>query len=66
MAAPIAHPIWIMVGRLDRDDFGLIPSKIMKVIESKSLARDAGAKPVSAFPRPAQEAFRLGKSLFCT
>src|ERR1035437_8898097 len=38
---------------LDRDDFGLIPSKIMNVILSKSLARDAGGKPGSSFPRPA-------------
>jgi hypothetical protein len=38
---------------LDHDDFGLNPSKIMNVIESKSLERDAGGKPVSTFPHPA-------------
>jgi N-acetylmuramoyl-L-alanine amidase len=39
---------------LDRlHDFGLIPSKIMNVIDSKSLEGDAGGKPGSAFPRPA-------------
>jgi hypothetical protein len=42
--------------RLDHDDFGLIHAKIMNVILSKSLARDAGGKPVPAFPRPALEA----------
>jgi hypothetical protein len=39
--------------RLDHDDFGLIQSKIMNVIDSKSLERDAGGKPVSTFPHPA-------------
>jgi hypothetical protein len=38
---------------LDHDDFGLNQSKIMNVIDSKSLERDAGGKPVSAFPHPA-------------
>jgi hypothetical protein len=38
---------------LDHDDFGLIQSKIMNVIDSKSLERDAGGKPVSTFPHPA-------------
>ncbi|MGH6831390.1 MAG: hypothetical protein ACREDG_09605, partial [Methylocella sp.] len=31
---------------LDHDDFGLNQSKIMNVIDSKSLERDAGGKPV--------------------
>jgi hypothetical protein len=35
-------------GALDQEDFGLNPSRIMKVIDSKSLERDAGGKPVSA------------------
>ncbi|MDQ6867606.1 MAG: hypothetical protein M3178_04090 [Pseudomonadota bacterium] len=38
---------------LDHDDFGLNQSKIMNVIDSKSLERDAGGKPVSTFPHPA-------------
>jgi hypothetical protein len=40
---------------LDHDDFGLNQSKIMNVIDSKSLERDAGGKPVSTFPHPALE-----------
>jgi hypothetical protein len=43
---------------LDHDDFGLNPSKIMNVIDSKSLERDAGGKPVSTFPHTA-----LGSSI---
>jgi hypothetical protein len=31
-------------GALDQEDFGLNPSRIMKVIDSKSLERDAGRK----------------------
>jgi hypothetical protein len=38
---------------LDHDDFGLNQSKIMNVIDSKSLERDAGGKPGSTFPHPA-------------
>jgi hypothetical protein len=38
---------------LDHDDFGLIQSKIMNVIDSKDLERDAGGKPVPTFPHPA-------------
>jgi hypothetical protein len=41
------------VSPLDHDDFGLNYSKIMNVIDSKSLERDAGGKPVSTFPHPA-------------
>jgi threonylcarbamoyladenosine tRNA methylthiotransferase MtaB len=40
-------------GPQDHDDFGLNQSKIMNVIDSKSLELDAGGKPVSAFPHPA-------------
>jgi hypothetical protein len=40
---------------LDHDDFGLVQSKIMNVIDSKSLERDASGKPVSTFPHPALE-----------
>jgi hypothetical protein len=40
---------------LDHDDFGLSQSKIINVIDSKSLERDAGGKPGSAFPHPALE-----------
>jgi hypothetical protein len=46
---------------LDHDDFGLIPSKIMNVIDSKSLARDAGGEPVSTLPRPALGTRRDGQ-----
>ncbi len=38
---------------LDHDDFGLNQSKIINVIDSKSLERDAGGKPLRAFPHPA-------------
>jgi hypothetical protein len=38
--------------KLDHDDFGLNQSTIMKVIDSQSLERDAGGKPVSTFPHP--------------
>ena len=48
---------------LDRDDFGLIPSKIMNVILSKNLARDAGGKPGSAFPRPALDIIIIFESV---
>jgi len=38
---------------LNHDDFGLNPSKIIKLIDSKGLERDAGRKPGSTFPHPA-------------
>ncbi len=38
---------------LDHDDFGLNQSKIMNVIDSNTLERDAGGKPVPTFPHPA-------------
>jgi hypothetical protein len=41
---------------LDHDDFGLNQAKIINVIDSKCLERDAGAKPGSTFPHPALEA----------
>jgi hypothetical protein len=37
---------------LDHDDFGLTQSKIMIVIDSKSLERDAGGKPFPLFLIP--------------
>ena len=37
----------------DRDAFGLEPSKVINVIDSKKKERDAGGKPVSTFPHPA-------------
>ncbi len=37
---------------LDHDDFGLNQSKIMNVIDSNNLERDAGGKPVPTFPHP--------------
>ncbi len=40
----------------DHDDFGLSQSKILNVIESNSLERDAGGIPVSAILHPALEA----------
>jgi coniferyl-aldehyde dehydrogenase len=42
-------------GRIDHDDFGRNPSKIMNVIDSNSLERDAGEKPASPFSHPALE-----------
>ncbi len=42
-------------GTLDHDDFGLNQSKIMNVIDSNNLERDAGGKPVPTFPHPALE-----------
>lgn len=42
-----------MSGSLDHDDFGLKQSKIMNVIDSKNLERDAGGKPLHSFPHPA-------------
>jgi hypothetical protein len=38
---------------LDHDDFGLNRSKIMKLVDSESLERDAGGKPVFIFPHQA-------------
>ena len=38
---------------LDHDDFGSNRSKVMNVIDSKSLERDAGEKPVPTFSHPA-------------
>jgi hypothetical protein len=38
---------------LNHDDFGLNPSKIIKLIDSKGSELDAGGKPVSTFPHPA-------------
>ncbi len=37
----------------DHDDFGLHQSKIMNVIDSNKIERDAGGKPVPTFPHPA-------------
>jgi error-prone DNA polymerase len=47
------HPVAFVRERLDHDDFGLNQSKIMNVIDSKNLERDAGGKPGSTFPHPA-------------
>jgi hypothetical protein len=48
--APVAKPLnGFTKRRLDHDDFELIPSKIMNMVESKSLERDAGGKPVPIF-----------------
>ncbi len=44
---------------LDHDDFGLHQSKIMNVIDSNNLERDAGEKPASTFFHPA-----LGLAIF--
>jgi inorganic triphosphatase YgiF len=38
---------------LDHDDFGLTRSKILNVIDSNNLERDAGGKPLHTFPHPA-------------
>ncbi len=40
-------------GPLDHDDFGSNRSKIMNVIDSNNLERDAGGKPLRTFPHPA-------------
>jgi hypothetical protein len=40
---------------LDHDDFGMSQSKLMTVINSKRLERDAGGKPVSTFLRTVLE-----------
>ncbi len=48
--------LYVAVGQvasLDHDDFGLNQSKIMNVIDSNKLERDAGGKPVPTFPHPA-------------
>jgi hypothetical protein len=37
---------------LDHDDFGSNRSKIMNVIDSNILERDAGGKPLHTFPHP--------------
>jgi general secretion pathway protein J len=49
---------------LDHDDFGLNQSKIMNVIDSRSLERDAGGKPVPTFPHPALARRTLGQDGF--
>jgi predicted HD phosphohydrolase len=38
---------------LDHDDFGLVQSKIINVIDSKKLERVAGGKPLRTFRQPA-------------
>ncbi len=42
-----------LLATLDHDGFGLNQSKTMNVIDSNSLERDAGGKPVPTFPHPA-------------
>jgi hypothetical protein len=52
---------WVRSARLkdagtvgpDHDDFGSNRSKVMNVIDSDILERDAGGKPLHAFPHPA-------------
>jgi hypothetical protein len=44
---------WARRSALDHDDFGLNQSKIINVIDSKSLERDWREKPVSTFSHPA-------------
>ena len=54
IAGPFKAELAKLVGALlDHDDFGLNQSKIMNVIDFKSLVRDAGGKVVSTFPHPA-------------
>ncbi len=48
---------------LDHDDFGPNRSKVMNVIDSKCLERDAGGKPVATFPHPALGADILSDAL---
>jgi hypothetical protein len=63
LAAPACDPLEL-AGRLvqedlcilqplDHDDFGSSRSKIMNVIDSNNLERDAGEKPVPTFSHPA-------------
>ncbi len=47
-----AGPHRIRGGAIDHDDFGLSQSKIMNVIDSKSLERDADGKPCPLFLIP--------------
>ncbi|MGP0061962.1 MAG: MHYT domain-containing protein [Beijerinckiaceae bacterium] len=46
---------------VDHDDFGLNQSKVMNVIDSNNLERDAGGKPVPTFPHPALETKPVGE-----
>jgi hypothetical protein len=43
----------VPLNALDHDDFGSNRSKIMNVIDSNILERDAGGKPLHTFPHPA-------------
>jgi hypothetical protein len=43
---------------LDHDDFGLNPSEVMNVIDSRYLERDASGKPVPGLPHRARVALR--------
>jgi precorrin-2/cobalt-factor-2 C20-methyltransferase len=53
-ASPIIAPQKLETLTTDRvHHFGLIQSKMMNAIDSKSLERDAGEKPVSTFSHPA-------------
>ena len=50
----------------DHDDFGLKQSKVMNVIDVRTLELDAGGKVVSTFPHPARRTrpiFPLGVTL---
>jgi hypothetical protein len=49
----VRHRESVSVVALDHDDFGLMQSKIMNVIDSNNLERDAGGKSVPTFPHPA-------------
>jgi hypothetical protein len=49
---------------IEHDDLGLNQSKVI-VIFSKSLARDAGGKPVPPFPHPALEHRAQKYARFC-
>jgi hypothetical protein len=52
-SAAIRIPAFVPDSGLDHDDFGLNQPKIMNVIDSNNLERDAGGKPVPPFPHPA-------------
>ncbi|WP_210162187.1 nickel/cobalt transporter [Methyloferula stellata] len=53
--AAFATALSAMPRAQDHDDFGFNQSKIMNVIDSYRLERDAGGKPVPTFPHPALE-----------
>jgi hypothetical protein len=52
-------PVGSLLVSLDHDDFGSNRSKIINVIDSNILERDAGGKPLHTFPHPALVVLQL-------